>query len=780
MPEPASSHAQPVSRLTLLGLAAVSAASLLLELSLTRIFSVTLFYHFAFLVVSLALFGTAVAGVGLYLRGRLPRPERLGTWLAAWSLGFGLSAILALWVALAVQVPADLGPGALPKLALLFGACALPFFFSGLCLAMAVAALPAHVSRVYAFDLGGAALGCLLTLPALDLLGGPGAVLLGASLGAAGGALLASGRRARLLFALPAGMLLILTGLELGAGVFRVPSAKATDEGRVVFSAWNAFSRVTVSETREPLLWLHIDSDAATAIFRGSLEDQARTSRRFVEARLASLVHALRPGGHALIIGPGGGADVVGALQRGMGRVTGAELNPIIVDQVMKGRFADQSGRLYFRPEVDIQVAEGRAFVQASETRYDVIQATLVDTWAATSAGAFALSENNLYTLEAFETFLDHLRPGGLLSMTRWLRQPPREFARLITLGVEALRRRGVEDRGQHLFAASGNRAATFLLKNEPFAPAELERLRAICQEDGLRVLYDPAAPYPPDDLVAALARSRAPETIWAAHPLDISPPTDDRPFFFYTTRPRDFLARAFSEDGETGVRVLGWLLVVVLGACLLFILGPLLVFRRRALASGRGVGPLALLYFAGLGVGFIGLELAWMQPFILFLGHPVHALGVVLFSLLLSSGVGARLTHRVPPGRALAAVGLSLAVLTGLVIAFGLGLGPLFRALMGLPLPARIALAALLLVPAGLVMGRLMPLGLKLVGDREPGALPWAWGVNGAASVLGSALAVALGMNLGSRITQLVALAFYLAGAACLSLSFRGARPPR
>ncbi|HOX44342.1 MAG TPA: hypothetical protein PK668_12135 [Myxococcota bacterium] len=759
---------------TLLGVGLVAGASLMLELSLTRIFSVTLFYHFAFLVVSVALFGTGVAGVGLYLRGRLPSPERLPRALGLHAALFAAATALALWVALSVQIPPELGWAALPRLALLFGACALPFFWSGLCLSSAVSALPAQVSRVYGADLVGAAAGCLLTLPALDLLGGPGAVLLAGALATLGGVLFQARLRPRLVHGALALAAAGLVALQLGLGLFRVPSVKATDEGKVVFAGWNSFSRVTVSDTREPMLWMHIDSDAATAIFRGPLEQAARTASRFVEARLASLVHALRPGGHALIIGPGGGADVVGALSRGVGRVSGAELNPIIVDDIMRGRYADYSGRLYFRPDVDVQVAEGRSFVRSRDTRYDVIQATLVDTWAATSAGAFALSENNLYTLEAFGDFLGHLKPDGLLSMTRWLREPPREFARLVSLGVEALRLRGVSERGRHFFFAAGNRAGTFLMKASPFSPEELETLRATCRAEGLRVLYDPDGPVAPGDVLGNLARAPDPAALWEAYPLDIAPPTDDRPFFFYTTRPGDFLGAALSSQGETGVRVLGVLLVVVLSACLLFLLGPLALLGRAELRGQRGRRLLGLGYFVGLGVGFIGLEMAWMQHFILFLGHPTHALGVVLTVLLASSGLGARLTQRVAPGRAPRAALVSVGLLTALVALYGFGLGPLFRAAVGLPLGLRVLIAGALLVPAGLLMGRMMPLGLKAVAAAGPGLVPWAWGVNGAASVLGSALAVALAMNLGYRATQLLAVACYVLGSLCLWLANR------
>lgn len=765
-------------RKLLLGISTISGASLMLELCLTRIFSVTLFYHFAFLVVSMALFGLGAAGIWVYLRQRAYPPEKLARALSFHALAFAVCAVLCLGVVLATRVPAEFGAEALPSLGLLFAATSLPFFFSGMALSLAITVLREQVSRVYAFDLLGAAAGCLLVLPTLDWIGAPGAVLTAAALAASSALLFCPATRRRLLVCSAwAAAFWGLLAVDAGWSLFRVPSVKATDEQRVIWSAWNSFSRVTVSSAPEPILWIHIDSDAATAIFKGpGIEQAAAQANRFVEARMAALVYSIRRAGHALIIGPGGGADVVGALSRGVARVTGVELNPLIAEDVMQQRFAEFSGGLYLRSEVELVVGEGRSFVRGSGKRYASIQATLVDTWAATSAGAFTLSENNLYTREAFRDFLDHLEPGGVLTMTRWMRTPPREFVRLISLGTAALDDRGVTDRTRHFFVAGDGRAATFLLNGSPFSAAELDTLRQTCRQDGLRVIYDPDRPG--QDLLARIITSPDPRAIWESHPLDISPPSDDRPFFFYTTRPDQFVASLFAplSEGETGVRVLASLLLVVGLAVLGFLLLPLLWFSRADLTGRAGRKLAGLVYFASIGIGFIGLEMAWMQHFILFLGHPIYALGLVLFVLLLASGLGSRLTVRVPPERALRALWPSVGLLALLVGAYGFGLGPLFGALVGLELYWRIAIAAGLLCLPGLLMGRMLPLGIRVLSQTDPGVVPWAWGVNGAASVFGSVLAVALAMNLGYASTQIFAGGIYLLGTAALWLAYRRA----
>ncbi len=779
-PTPGEAGTNP-RRGLLVGVAVISCASLMLELVLTRIFSVTLFYHFAFLAVSLALFGIGTAGVVLYVRGKSFKRDKLARSLTIYAVLFGISAILSLWVVLAKKPPPRFGWGSLLDLSSLYLVGALPFFFSGMCLSLAVTLLRKHVSRVYFYDLSGAALGCLLTIPALNLLGGPSAFLAAAAVGVTAGALFSWGGRRFWIVAACAASFWGLVGADVAFGLFQVPSVKAIDESRVVYSRWNSFSRVTVSKTPEDFMWMNIDSDAATRIFSaGAYRAGANANMRFSETRLAALVYALANSGPALIIGPGGGADVIAALQRGVKKVIGVELNGIIAGDVMQDRFAAYSGDLYRRPEVKIVVAEGRSFVRRAERKYSSIQATLVDTWAATNAGAFTLSENTLYTVEAFEDFIERLEDDGLLSMTRWLRSPPREFVRLIGLGVAALRRRGVSDCSRHFFVAADARMASFLLKKTPYTPDELELLRSSCSRDRLRVLYDPDRPIGRGDLMGRIVRASRPETVWDGSSLDISPPTDDRPFFFYTTRPCDFFARLFGsaqEKNDIGVQLLAGLLVIVVLAVLLFIFIPLFAFRRTDLKGSRGSKVLALLYFAAIGIGFIALEMAWMQHFVLFLGHPIYALGIVLFVLLLASGTGSFLTRKIGEQRALLNLWPSVSLLALVVVIYALGLGRLFQVLVGLPLFARISLAAIILVVPGLLMGRMMPLGIKTLSLHAPEIIPWAWGVNGAASVLGSVMAVALSMNMGYTITQMIAVAVYLLGTCMYWLAFRSHR---
>src|SRR5262245_4672307 len=425
------------------GVAATSAASIALSLLLTRIFSVTMYYHFAFLLISLALLGIAVSGVAVYLLPRQFREKRLAQAAAGFAIAVAPLALLALAVAVANPMSIDLKHENLLRLTKLYAATALPFLSSGFAITLAIAGAGERIGRVYAFDLGGAAVGCLVVIPLLVHLGGPGAVIAAAGLAAAGGLAFAwsaarpgaAGYALRWVGAATSLGLFALAGVQASSGrPFRIAqTAKFLREDRVVYERWNAFSRVTVSTApTNDYLWLHIDADAATRMYATShlAERGWEPLRRFSEYRLAALVYAIRKQGPALVIGPGGGPDLLSALRAGLPRAVGVEVNPIIVEDIMRGRYAAWNGDLYRNPRLEVTVDDGRSFIRRAHEAYSSIQATLVDTWAASTAGAFTLTENNLYTLEAFTEYLAHLEPDGVLSMTRWWAQPPKEFLR--------------------------------------------------------------------------------------------------------------------------------------------------------------------------------------------------------------------------------------------------------------------------------------------------------------------------------------------------------------
>ncbi len=763
-----------------LGVGLTSGASIALNLLFTRIFSVTMYYHFAFLLVSLALLGIAVSGVAIYLLPKVFTQDRL-PWLAGlFAVAIAPLSVLALDVAVNNPLSVDLSSENVSRLYRLYFSTALPFLASGFAISLAIAAARENIGRVYAFDLIGAALGCVVIVPLVPALGGPGAVLAAGAASAVGGVLLAlsatNKTKAHQAVAALGGIAMAAMVVLIGssATTFKIKQgAKFLNEAAVEFERWNSFSRVTVSTGEADHKWLHIDADAATRMYSKDIAAGGYNApRRFSESVVAGMVYSLRKEGPALIIGPGGGPDVISALRAGVPRIVGVEVNPIIADIIMKGAYVDWNGDLYRRPGIEVNVDDGRSFVRRSQEKYSSIQATLVDTWAASAAGAFTLSENNLYTADAFVDYLEHLKPEGVLSMTRWYGRPPIEFLRLAGLGREALSRLGVgeAEHPQHFYVVADNRMATMLLKRTPYTPDEVAKLDAEAASTGLHVLYRPMGMAGLDPSLAQYLATPAAK-FYEAQPFDLTPVTDNKPFFFYTLRGADFL-NVLTKGGQLEKNNLGLLILqIVLVISLVLTVGlvvlPLLMFRREVLQTNRAAKVKVLGYFLCLGLGFILVELGLMQRFILFLGHPIYALGVVLATLLGSSGIGSALSTRLEDklGRE-GAIRRVVMILAGLLLTYAVVLGPVFNVLLGLPLVLRIVVSAILIAALGTLMGMLLPLGVKTATALDPELVPWAWGLNGATSVVGSTLSLIISMHFGFTATLMCGLATYVVGA--------------
>ncbi|HEX7508558.1 MAG TPA: hypothetical protein VF550_17425 [Polyangia bacterium] len=772
-----------------------SCSTIAFELLLTRIFSVTMYYHFAYMVISIAMLGLSISGVSIYLFPRFFRPRRTPILAAVFMLAFAVLALWTLHTALANPISLANWQANIGRLGLLYFSAGLTMLSSGFAISMAIAGAQERIGQVYAFDLIGASIGCILIIPTISIFGGPGALVACASIAAVSACLfaLSSGAiaspRARFglgaVAATTAIVLVVLAAGENSASRFGLArnSEKFLGNRPVLFEKWNSFSQITVAPAgAADHLWIFIDADAATRLWSADVaKNHPGEPRRYSEVRASSLVYALRHERPALIIGPGGGTDVLAALDHGVPKVVGVEVNPIIVDDVVRGKYADYDGDLYRDPRVHVVVDEGRSFIRRSEEAYGSIQATLVDTWAASSSGAFTLSENNIYTVDAFEEFLAHLAPGGIVAITRWYdASKPKEFLRLIALGRLALERRGVppSEIARHFaLVADGERHGTMLLGRDPFTSADLQRLAQTAGERGLHLLFTPqtetSGASPVEDVVlAAYLRASSGSEYLAGLSYDATPTTDDKPFFFYNLRPGDMASVLWRltgiEKDNLGVAVLLVLLLLSVALILLFVLVPLLLFERKALREERAKKMRVLGYFLALGMGFILVELGFMQKFVLFLGHPIYSLAVVLASLLLASGLGSALS-----GAGMRRFGTTgfvrrvIIALTVVLALYGLLLSPLFHALLGLPLELRIPIAVVLVFLPGLLMGALMPNGVRAANDLGTGTVAWGWGLNGAAGVVGSVLAVTVSMNYGFNVALAIGIFVYLVGMA-------------
>ena len=805
--------AQEITSSLLAGVLVMSFGSLLLELALTRLFSVILFYHFAFLAISIALLGLGAGGVFAYIKK---------DWLARWSTrqigavtGL-LNAVLMLVVLeidLHIPVSLDLNRGNFLRLTGIYIVSAMPFFLTGLCFSVVFARKSSGISRLYAADLAGGALACLAIVPLLNFVGGPNTILAGAAAMAASGAIWADTSRMRRAATVAALVLAALIGANYSGRLIDIVFAKGMrrDQPWVEYARWNAISRVEVDDQGGAKVVV-IDADASTYIMNTDPKNWGPEWRRNLMSAAPSVVNVLRPRGEYAIIGPGGGVDVLRAVANGSPNVTGIEINPIIADDIMRGRYADWAHHLYERPEVHIHVNDGRSWVRGSDQKFDVLQMTLVDTWASTAAGAFALSENNLYTTQAFREYFDHLNPDGIIAITRWEFRQPREALRVVSQEIEVLRQMGVQDVRRHfIVVAEGDlnadgRPVTVMVKKSPFtSDEETAVIQHIIANPNLFMVYSPIghgsipmstinaqvrcptingrvmtscdmgsvsvptnrfvaeeAAQPFGNLITAGVRSG----FVASYPFKISPVSDDAPFFFFTLKPQQVLEQGIhGMDWKVnlGVVVLGLLLVISIIAVALFLILPLAVHARA-----RRQSALRLLYFVAIGLGYIIAEVAFIQRFVLFLGHPVYALTVVVFLMLLTSGAGSLASRRLlsDPLRSWIPILLIVAVF----VFYFWGLAPLLRALVGLPFAAKLLVSALLLAPLGFAMGMPFPSGLRALAGQEENAIEWAWAMNAASSVLGSVLAMVIAIQFGLGITLLTGAACYLLAAGLTS----------
>lgn len=756
-----------------LGVFLISTSALMMELILTRIFSVKLYYHYAFMVISLALLGSGASGVYIYLFPNFFKRERLDKHLCFFSLGFSVSIPVVLWLILQLDFQLSFEPWMILRVFLLYSVPAVPFFLGGMCLSLAMTHLSQEISRVYFFDLAGAGFGCLLVIPLLHWLGGPSAMLSLSLVAALACYLFASSLPERIR-RLPLVFLLLIAGVliyEAHRPFLTIRHVKGRNEGPTLFSKWNSFSRITVVEVNhDPQnTWIIMDGDAGTQMptFHGDLRPWG-----YLRNTISSLAYCLKPDADTLIIGPGGGMDVLTALVFGDTKITGVEINPITVNDVMRGAFKDFTGGLYDLPQVRIVVDDGRSFIRKEKKQYDIIQATLVDTWAATSAGAFVLTENNLYTVEAFKDYFLKLRPDGILTITRWNLDPPQQDLRLVSITLAAMMEMHLSnpERCMMIVRKSRDREAVecnFLFKKSGFADAEIDTIETVSKQAGFDILYTPHTV--PDNPFSRLITAPNPQAFYEGYSFDVAPTYDNSPFFFHTIRLKHLWHSLFlsweSKKTNVGMLVLFLVFFVSFFLVLLFIFFPLLLTQPSVLAD-RGIRPSHLSYFVCLGLGFILVEMTLVQKFILFLGQPVYALSVVLFSILLFSGLGSFMSSRFLSSKLERNIRLVCLLISVLVLVYVALLPAVLYPCVSLPTLYKALIVVGLLFPLSFCMGMPMPLGIHWLKIHSSAMVPWAWGVNGSASVLGSITTVLIAANWGFNQALLVAALLYLLGA--------------
>ena len=792
-----------------IGLALVTGAVLMFQIIETRILSVISWYYLSFFVISMAMFGLTAGAVYVYLKSDTFASVGLSTNLTNYGTLFAISTPVSLLVQLNVPIVMIQGghPGLIAATVFLWTivvvAVAVPFFFAGVVVSLALTRSPFPIGRVYGVDLLGAAAGSLGAVCLLNLTDGPSSVLWVSASSALAAWCFSHARIGEDRVAMsPLRSLLnrprTITAILIAAAAFN----SATDWGikpnylkgesiaqlrTPIYQGWNSYSYVMQVglPAGEPHLWgpsprfpsenwtvdqrvLVIDGDAGTTSY-GIHGDVAKAD--FLKFDVTNLAYYLPDRDSAAIIGVGGGRDILSAKLFDVETVTGVELNPLILKLLtQEGGFGNFVG-ISELDGVALHVDEARSWFARSSDSYDLIQMSLIDTWAATGAGAYTLSENGLYTTEAWRLLLDHLTPRGVFTVSRWY-SPGEvdETGRMTSLAVAALIAGGATEPAKHIFLAAAGPVATLIVSRSPLPPSYVATLAKVAEDLDFRILLSPDRT-PASEIAASIVASNTDEALARATSglkLDLAPPTDDRPFFFNQLPLNDLRALLDTNISivtqgvvQGNLRATATILVLV-GISLILVIGTIVIPLRPAVRDvGRRLAWSGTAYFFLIGAGFIFFEIALMQRMSVFLGHPTYSLSIVLFSMILSAGIGSLLSDRFMVTSSMRF--LAWAVTTGCyLLSLTVWLTPLLTATEIGPLLVRGIIAVAAIFPAGILLGFGFPTGMRLISAVDTRPTPWFWGINGAAGVLSSSLAVLCSTAYGISVSVIVAAVCY------------------
>ena len=815
-------------RQTYFGVFLVAMSTLVLEILLTRITSVVAWYHLAFFVISLAMLGMTAGAVFVFLRPAWFSDPLVPRRLVESSALLAITTPLSVAAALAIPLEpitdlrsfvATLGYG---------GALAVPFTIGGVVLTLALTRAGLPPGRVYGIDLLGAATGCIVVIFLLDLVDAPSGVAIASAMAAVGGYAFSlahpslatiRGMPVREGFFGLAVALLGLAGINMATdgALLRPRWVKGAAENRDIhaFSGWNTYSRVTVDETVDlpPALWapsrmmppelaqpipqrfIKIDGAAGTMMARLDPDPDDEqpgdpSQHAYLGWDVTSFAHRLRPDGAAAVVGVGGGRDVLEAVRVGHEPVVGIEVNDLIID--LHKRLMRKFSGIDSLPGVILVEDEARSYLARDRRRYSVLTMSLIDTWAATGAGAYALSENGLYTVEGWRVFLRRLDDDGIFTVSRWYKaDSPGETARMLGLAMETLWSLGVPRPREHIVMLQNASIATLLVSRRPFSSSDIDLVQREAVERGFNMVVTPRR-LPTNPLLAELAAIEDRQQMWRwadQELLDLTPPTDERPFFFNMLKPGTWLRRPTQKVDALDLAFLGNLyatqtLVYATLACailtLFAVLGPL--WARRSDLRGHGaleVGA-ACLYFGLIGLGFMFVEMGLLSRLNVFLGHPTLALSSLLGGVILCTGLGSLASGRIDLGRPWLSRLYPLIPAT-LVAASAVLVGPALARFEAAPTGVRLLVSVAVVGVPALGMGLGFPLGLRLVqglkGSSRADLGPWMWGINGACGVVASGLALTCSMIWGTTTTLGIGAGCYTALLLCTFVLVRARR---
>lgn len=471
------------------------------------------------------------------------------------------------------------------------------------------------------------------------------------------------------------------------------------------------------------------------------------------------------------IIGAGGGYDVLTAFHSGNAQhVTAVEINPL-VSGFVKYQYDEFSGHLYSLNNVTLRNEDGRSFIRNTTEKYDIIQMSLVDTWAASTNSAYSLTENYLYTTEAFEDYIQHLNTDGILTVTRWFRKPPIEVLKLVVMVNSSLVNMGVIHPERNVVVVLSGRVAVLLIKKTEFKISELNQLKEICDKRGFTIIYSHGLNN--DNIISVFYSFPDKTNFISTASFNIAPASDDKPFYFQNAGWKNLVdtIKKFKihdiQPNEISYIILLVALVQSIFFSAIFIIGPLLLGKREcgSLTGSFKNGNMMFMYLSLLGLAFMFVEVTLIQKFVLFLGQPVYSISIVLLSLLTSAGIGSLISARIENNISMKKLDKILLVLVILICSYVFILQALSSIILGWPVLIRCILTIILILPLGFLMGMPFPMMLNYAGKYNPNLIPWCLGINGCFSVVSSVLCVIIAMEFGfSKVMFSAALCYFLA----------------
>ena len=782
---------------TLAAVALLSAATLGYEILLTRLFSIVQWHHFAFLVISVALLGFGASGTFLVVLGDRIRGG-VESFLALAALGFGLAAPVSFVIAERTPfnvLDAPWSPGSLGWLLVIELLLAIPFFFAATGIGRTLMVFRHRLSRVYAADLAGAGVGAAASVGVLFLVPAERALDIVCGLGAVAGlfAVWGAPSRGRRPLLLLCGGVLVLAGAgvtgELRISPFKpLPQALRVTGAELVETRSGPLGMVSAVENREvpfrsapglsllaraPVpdqVALFVDADGPLAIVR---HDAQSPPPAYLDDLTSALPYRLVEEPRVLVLGAGGGSAVLQALGAGALSVDAVELQPHVVAMV-RGRYREFSGGLYEHPKVTVHVADPRALVEATGDEYDLIQTVSIGSGI---AGLHALEAQRLLTVESVRRVLDRLSANGVAAFTVRARLPPRDGVRLLSTVLEAMEAESITSPGGHVAWIRSWSTTTLVVGRAPLSGAQVDAVRAFARARAFDLIHVPGITPDEANRYSVLDRpifheaaqrllGGQRETFMGDYKFDVRPASDDRPYFssfFRWAHAPEILT--LSRQGGIGLLDVGYLalpaaLVQAVAASAALILLPLLALRGHRGGAGRWS---TLAGFFCIGLAFLLIEIAFIGCFTVILSHPVHALVVVLAGFLLFAGIGSYLSARRGAGDSITRPVLGIAVLA---TAYALLSPYLTAALIGAPSVVKIGAAFALIAPLATLMGMPFPRALTRLNAVSPSLLPWAWGINGCASVIGAVLATLVAIHHGHTVVTLSGVVLYVLAA--------------